>query len=418
MRPKPVSTLSSVRPGAIVAEGVSRRFRVHPERSASLKEAIVRRGGAKARDIWALRDVSLEIEPGESVGLIGRNGSGKTTLLRLAAGIFAPTTGRIEVGGTVGALLALGAGFHPDFTGRDNVYLSGSILGLPKGYIRERIDEIISFAELEEFIDLPVRTYSSGMHVRLGFAVATHLRTDVLLLDEVFAVGDEAFQRKCVSKIFELKAHGGTIIFVSHNAASVEQLCERAILLKGGRVDYDGAVDEAIAQYHRLLAVEEEPEERSAGLREWGSGEIRILAVRLEDGDGNPREQFLGGEALVLRLELDAGRSLSAPWLGVELRDDSGALLGACVQDTAQLGWVERAGSWGATYTVSPLPLADGRFTLGVSLADSPGGRLYHRIEGAAAFLVYPDRETDRGRMRLDGHWSLRPASSPLEVAR
>jgi ABC-type polysaccharide/polyol phosphate transport system ATPase subunit len=407
-----------VEPGAIVADSVTRCFRVHPERSLTLKEAIVRRRGAKPMEIWALRDVSLEIAPGESVGLIGRNGSGKTTLLRLAAGIFAPTSGTISVGGSVGALLTLGAGFHSDFTGRENVFLAGSILGLPRSYIRERLDEITAFAELEEFIDLPVRTYSSGMYIRLGFAVATHLRTDVLLLDEVFAVGDEAFQRKCTAKIFELKAHGSTIVYVSHDASSVERLCERAVLLRGGRVEYDGGVDEAIARYHRLLAADENPEERSAGLREWGTREIRITSRRLEDSAGHPREQFLGGEPLVLRLELETALGLPGPWLGIEIRDENGALLGATIDDATPLGWTGRAGSFGAVYSIDPLPLADGRFTISVSVLASPGGRLYHQIDDAATFLVYPDRSSHRGQVRLDGRWSLVPSGSELEVAR
>ena len=326
----------------------------------------------------------------------------------------------MTVGGTVGALLALGAGFHPEFTGRENVFLSGSILGLSKAYITERLDEIVAFAELEEFIDVPVRTYSAGMYVRLGFAVATHLRTDVLLLDEVFAVGDEAFQRKCVGKIFELKSRGGTIVFVSHDASSVERLCERGILLHGGRVAHDGLVDAAVDHYHRLLAAEEDPAERSAGLREWGTHEVRVANVRLEDPVGTAREQFLGGEPLVLRLDLDRGAGLAAPWLTVELRDENGALLGASVQDADALGWEPEPGGAGRTvlFSIDPLPLADGRFSLSVAVAAGPGGRLYHRIDGAARFVVYPDREHDRGKIRLDGRWSLADSPSRVGAAR
>jgi ABC-2 type transport system ATP-binding protein len=220
-----------MQPGQIVADNVSRRFRVNPHRNLTLKEAILRPETRRTDDIWALKDVSFEVEPGASIGFIGRNGSGKTTLLRLIAGIFAPSSGRLEVGGTVGSLLELGAGFHPDFSGRENIFLSGSIYGLKRSYVRERLDEIVSFAELEQFIDLPVRTYSSGMHMRLGFAIAVHVDADILLLDEVFAVGDEAFQRKCIDKILQFKQRGGTVCFVSHSASAVERLCERAILL-------------------------------------------------------------------------------------------------------------------------------------------------------------------------------------------
>jgi ABC-type polysaccharide/polyol phosphate transport system ATPase subunit len=270
-----------VRPGEIRAERVSRRFRVGENRQLTLKEAVLRRRRLRSNEIWALRDVSFRIEPGEAVGLVGRNGSGKTTLLRLIAGIFRPTSGELVAGGSVGSLLSLGAGFHPEFTGRENVFLSGAIHGLRQRYIRERFDEIVHFAELEEFIDLPVRTYSSGMFMRLGFSIATHLAADVLLLDEVFAVGDEAFQRKCFGKVFEFKSRGGTIVFVSHAAPAVESLCERAILLRRGMVEFDGPSHEAIVRYQRLLAADEDPAERSAGLREWGTGEARVLEPRL-----------------------------------------------------------------------------------------------------------------------------------------
>ena len=229
-----------MRPGEIEVERASRRFRVAARHARTLKELFVARGRAEATDVWALRDVSVSIEPGEAVGLVGRNGSGKSTLLRLIAGILRPTAGRVAAGGRVGSLLELGAGFHPDFSGRENVFLNGSIHGLRRAVIRERMDEIVAFAELEHAIDLPVRTYSSGMYMRLGFAIAAHLDADTLLLDEAFAVGDEAFQRKCFGKIFEFKQRGGTIVFVSHDASAVERLCERAVLLRDGVVALDG----------------------------------------------------------------------------------------------------------------------------------------------------------------------------------
>ena len=246
----------------------------------------------------ALRDVSLAVEPGDAVGLVGRNGSGKTTLLRSISGIIKPTSGRVEVGGRVASLLELGAGFHQDFTGRENVYLNGSIHGLSRARVREVMDEIVAFAELEQFIDLPVRTYSSGMYMRLGFSVAAHIQSDVLLLDEVFAVGDEQFQRKCFGKIAEFKNRGGTILFVSHDAQAVERLCDRAVLLRQGEVAFDGPTREAIAEYRRLLAADANPEELEAGLREWGSGEARIVSAELLDADGDARSQFAAGEPL------------------------------------------------------------------------------------------------------------------------
>ena len=228
--------------GAIAVDHVSRRFRVYPQPVRTLKEMLVARGRTKGRDVDALTDVSFAVDTGEAVGLIGRNGSGKTTLLKIVAGIIRPTAGRVDAGGRIGSLLELGAGFHPEFTGRENVYLNGSILGLKREQIRRHMAEIEAFSELERFMELPVRTYSSGMVMRLGFAVAAHLEVDVLLLDEVFAVGDEEFQRKCFGKIHEFKQRGGTIVFVSHDAAAVERLCTRAVLLRQGRMEFDGPV--------------------------------------------------------------------------------------------------------------------------------------------------------------------------------
>ncbi len=243
-----------IQPGEIVADRASRQFKVYPREARRLKDAIVARGRSRPSLVEALNDVSFRVEPGSAIGLVGRNGSGKTTLLRLLSGIIKPTSGHVDVGGRVGSLLELGAGFHPDLSGRENLFLNGSIHGLKRAYVREQLDEIVAFAGLEEFIDLPVRTYSSGMYMRLGFAIAAHIDADVLLLDEVFAVGDEQFQRKCFGKIFEFKRRGGTIVFVSHDAAAVERLCDRAILLQAGRVRFDGPTHDAVVRYRQLLA--------------------------------------------------------------------------------------------------------------------------------------------------------------------
>ncbi len=402
-----------MRPGEIRVEGVSRRFTVNPARGLTLKDAVVRRRHLRPTEIWALRDVSFAVEPGAALGLVGRNGSGKSTLLSLIAGIIKPTSGHIAVGGTVGSLLELGAGFHPDFSGRENVLLTGSVYGLKKRYILEQMDEIVAFAELERFIDLPVRTYSSGMYMRLGFAIATHLNAQVLLLDEVFAVGDEAFQRKCFGKIFEFKSRGGTIVFVSHDASAVERLCERSVLLREGCVEADGPTHDVMRRYHALLAADEDPAERGAGLREWGSGEIRVTEVRLEDAEGEERRQYLSGEPIVLRLRFESAGGEPPPRVSIELRDSNGGLLGAAALDTAELGWGEEPGGRAVRFEVERPPLADGRFALGVAVSDVRGSRLYHRIDRAAEFLVYPDEEV-RGAIRFDGRWSL--VDSPARV--
>jgi ABC-type polysaccharide/polyol phosphate transport system ATPase subunit len=387
----------SVQPGEIVAERASRTFKVYPRESRRLKDAIVARGRSRPSDVVALKDVSLRVEQGAAVGLVGRNGSGKTTLLRLISGIIKPTSGHVEVGGRVGSLLELGAGFHPDLTGRENVFLNGSIYGLKRAYLREQLDEIVAFAGLEHAIDRPVRTYSSGMYMRLGFAIASHINADMLLLDEVFAVGDEQFQRKCFGKIFEFKQRGGTIVFVSHDASAVERLCDRAVLLRDGSVDFDGPTHDAIVRYRQLLAGDRDPAERGAGLKEWGSGEVRLEDVELLGPEGEPRTQFLAGEAMTLRLRV-AGEPPVVPMrVSFEVRDSSGLLVAGSGHLLEQSG--------GVRFDVERLPLADGRFRLRLGLTDESGERVYHWLDDALEFIVYPAGD-ERGVVRLDGEWS------------
>jgi ABC-type polysaccharide/polyol phosphate transport system ATPase subunit len=393
-------------PGRILVDRVSRTFRVYPKAQRTLKDLFVARGRLGAREVQALRDVSLVVEPGEAVGLVGRNGSGKSTLLRLISGIITPTEGRIETGGRIASLLELGAGFHPDFTGRENVYLNGSIHGLSRARVREVMDEIVAFAELERFIDLPVRTYSSGMFMRLGFAVASHIQSDVLLLDEVFAVGDEQFQRKCFGKIAEFKNRGGTILFVSHDAQAVERLCDRAVLLAQGEVAFDGPTQQAIAEYRRLLGPDASPDELQAGLREWGSGEARIVEAALVDDDGEAREQFAAGEAATVRLVVDAEESVMPPRVRLELRDDGGLVLGSVAADTAGLGWNGRRGPRELRFRLDRLPLADGRFHVRVALLDARSGAPLHSLDDALRLFVFPGGE-ETGVVLLDGEWSL-----------
>jgi ABC-type polysaccharide/polyol phosphate transport system ATPase subunit len=403
--------------GEISVDRVSRRFRVYPREARRLKDLVVARGRTKGQDVVALRDVAFHVEPGSAVGLVGRNGSGKTTLLRLISGIIRPSSGTVEVGGRIGSLLELGAGFHPDLTGRENVFLNGSIHGLKRAYIREQLDEIVAFAGLEEFIDLPVRTYSSGMYMRLGFAIAAHINADLLLLDEVFAVGDEQFQRKCFGKIFEFKQRGGTIVFVSHDASAVERLCERAILLRNGGVDFDGATHDAIVRYRQLLAGDPDPAERGAGLKEWGSGEARIESVELLGPEGESRTQFLAGEPLALQLEIAARSPLPPPRVSIELRDASGLLVAGGGRSTAELGWDSDTVELTARFDVDQLPLADGRFHVRLGLADESGESLYHWLDDALTFVVYPEGD-ERGVVRLEGRWSGEETRAEAEKVR
>lgn len=238
---------------AVEVKDLWKKFRLYHDKPYSLKERLIFWGRQKAEDFWALKGVNLIVPRGATIGLIGRNGSGKSTLLKLISSILYPTQGEVRVNGRISTLLELGAGFHPDFTGRENIFLNASILGLSRRETKERLDDIIGFAELRDFIDNPVRNYSSGMYMRLGFAVAVHVDPDILLIDEVLAVGDLAFQEKCLDKIRELQKRGTTIIFVTHAPKQVEQLCDLAVWLDRGEVQRVGPASDVAKAYSNFL---------------------------------------------------------------------------------------------------------------------------------------------------------------------
>ncbi len=294
---------------AIKAEGLGKNYKLGLNAAyGSLREAVseagrrtvgrlVGRGEKPEVDVlWALKDVSFEIQQGEAIGLIGHNGAGKSTMLKLLSRIAEPSTGYAEVTGRVGSLLEVGTGFHPELTGRENVFLNGAILGMRRAEIRKRFDEIVEFANMERFLDTPVKRYSSGMQVRLAFAVAAHLEPEILLVDEVLAVGDAAFQRKSLTKMAEVARAGSTVIFVSHNLATIQALCQRAILLERGTVVTDAPVEEAVTGYLRALerAASDDLETRTdRDGRAWEESKVKRLAVY--DGDSDEPDVVVGG---------------------------------------------------------------------------------------------------------------------------
>ena len=323
---------------AIAVERVTKVFRRRRWRGArgSLKSAVVSgpRGGARAGDdtVAALTDVTLRVAPGETVGVVGANGSGKSTLLKLLAGILRPTSGEVRVSGRLAALLELGAGFHPEISGRENIEVAGLLLGLSKRQIAARLPEIVRFAGVEEFLDAPVKAYSSGMAVRLGFAVAAHSDPDVLLVDEVLAVGDEAFAHKCLEKFSEFERAGKTIVVVSHDLALVSARCRRAVWLDRGRVASDGPAAETVARYRESVA-RMEAEERLASVGasahasdgRIGSGRARLEAVRLFDAAGRETRRLGAGEAAAVELDVAAPEALSDFVFGVAIATVAGA---------------------------------------------------------------------------------------------
>ena len=395
-----------MRPGEIVVEQAARSFRVYPREPCAEGPDHRARSHSRAPCRGFARHL-VQRGAGSAIGLVGRNGSARTTL-RLLSGIIKPTSAGWRWG-RIGSLLELGAGFHPDLTGRENVYLNGSIHGLGRVAIREKLDEIVTFAGLEDSIDLPVRVYSSGMYMRLGFAIAAHIEADVLLLDEVFAVGDEAFQRKCFGKIFEFKQRGGTIVFVSHDAAAVERLCDHAVLLKDGLVAFSGPTHEAIVEYRRLLAGEREPEERGAGLKEWG-GVARVEACV-------PRLGRRRAHA-VARRQPFAIAAMSSPRV-----DCTPAYVWGCatMRDLPLFSTAEAR--VGDTRTLSLRldadrpPFSDGRLHLRVDLTDEDGQVQYHSLDDARVFVVYPADES-RGLVRLEGRWSREDSPLAAELER
>lgn len=269
------------------------------------------------KTFWALRDVTFDIEEGDVVGLLGRNGAGKSTLLKLISQITAPTEGSIKLRGRAASLLEVGTGFHPELTGRDNIFINGAILGMTRREIAAKFDEIVDFSGVENFIDTPVKRYSVGMRVRLAFAIAAQLETEILILDEVLAVGDAAFQQKCLGRIGNISQSGRTVLFVSHDAAAIESLCTRGIVLHDGKVAYDGSQTDAIEHYSAL---------RSAGTRSLedrhdrrGSGEVRVKSIDLRDGAGNSAASHRAGKSLEVALNYQSKPGASFPALGVEV---------------------------------------------------------------------------------------------------
>jgi lipopolysaccharide transport system ATP-binding protein len=276
---------------------------------------------------WALRDVSFEVEPGEVVGLIGHNGAGKSTLLKILSRITAPTAGRVEMRGRISSLLEVGTGFHPELTGRENVFLNGAILGMTKAEIRRKFDAIVDFAEIAQFIETPVKRYSSGMYVRLAFAVAAHLEPEILVIDEVLAVGDSTFQKKCLGKMGDVAKLGRTILFVSHNMAAVRSLCGRALWLDGGRIRSDGRSDEVVEQYLRQSAAGRDDQDVQQAIAELPRDPVfrlHSLAVRQEGSEGT---DVVNGKPVEILIEYEVFKGTDGLHVYFEVRDPDGVLL-------------------------------------------------------------------------------------------
>jgi len=362
---------------------------------------------------WVLRDVSFAVERGQMLGIVGVNGSGKSTTLKLASRIIEPTMGEVKVDGRVSALLELGAGFHPDLTGRENVYLNGSIFGLTRAEINRKFDEIVQFADLELSIDMPVRYYSSGMYMRLGFSIAVHAEPDILLVDEVLAVGDYAFQAKCLRRVEQLRRQGTTILFVSHDMDTIKEMCDRAIWLDDGGVCADGAPDVVVEQYLAGFSAEDQEivEGRRRRIRgqRWGTKEIELVDVRFLDGQGRERSSFVTGEPFRVQMSYVAHKRIANPVFGMAFHSGEGAWInGSNTMTSGQdIDWVE--GSGRVTYCVDSLPLLKGSYLFTAVVYDHSRSipRAYDHLDKAFLVQVQPSeqiRET-LGMMYIPCRW-------------
>ena len=392
---------------AISVEQLSKRFRLYHERNQSLKAAVMRGGRARYEEFWALRDVSLEIAEGSTYGFIGTNGSGKSTLLKCLARILEPDEGSCRTKGKVSALLELGAGFHPELSGRENVYLNGSILGMSKADLDVRFDDIVAFAGLERFIDTPVKNYSSGMYVRLGFSVAINVDPDILLVDEVLAVGDEQFQRRCNERFADLRAEGRTIVVVSHSLGSIQAICDEVAWLDNGVLRTTGAAGGVIEQYLSEVREKRDASETHATASRSGSGEITIDALEVLGPNGNATDVVHTGETVTFRCHYTAAAPVPHPVFTLAIHTMEGAVVTNPHTRNAEIVPPEVAGSGFVDLVVDHLPLLPGTYDLSGAITDHAALHTYDERHRDLRFDVDAGAHNDgwSGLITMNGRW-------------
>ncbi len=430
---------------AVDVQAVSKRFRLYHEKYSSLKEKLIHIGRVPYEDLWALRDVSFAVKEGETVGILGRNGSGKSTALKCVCGVLQPTSGQVVVRGKLAGLLELGAGFQQDLSGRENIYLNGSMLGLSKREVDRLFDDIVEFAELGQFIDNQVKFYSSGMYVRLGFAVAVNVDPDVLVVDEVLAVGDERFQRKCMDRIKKFQREGRTILFVSHSPDQVRAICDRAVVLSDGIMIGQGTPGEAVRLFReRLMEAGDElalgggdeppvaeppppaeppgPAVLPSSIRVtaptggWNIADVdqarpvRVTAVTPFYPEANERRYLLPGETLIVRIAYHASAPTEGLVFSAEVRSDDGSVLFRTDTDVLGLTYDCPAGPGAIDFHFESLPLFDGTYDIGVGVLTKGGAMSDWKDPGCQFEVMNPGRSTGLVAM------PVRVALVPLEL--
>lgn len=423
----------------ISVANLGKRYRLQhqrPERYTALRDVLARnlrglfradrgRAAGAEEDFWALRDVNFEVNRGETLGFIGRNGAGKSTLLKILSRITEPTTGRIEIDGRVASLLEVGTGFHPELTGRENIFLNGAILGMGRHEIRQKFDEIVAFAEIERFLDTPVKRYSSGMYVRLAFAVAAHLEPEILVVDEVLAVGDAAFQAKCLGKMQAVaREEGRTVLFVSHNLGAIKTLCSRAILLDGGRVEQNGDVTKVVDAYLQRDAARATTGEVPVNLpRTYGTGEAFVRSVRMLDREGEARATLYFGQPFRVCVAFEVTRPIPQASISLMISTLDGTFVAYSYSTQERAApYSLQPGEYSAIVDVDTA-LMPGSYALGASIEHTGTGATVDFVPRVFDFSVQ-NVSTDRrdhypwntvyGFVRPKSVWRLTPSPRPV----
>jgi ABC-2 type transport system ATP-binding protein len=391
---------------AIIVDSVSKNFRLYHERNRYIKAAILRGRRARYEEFWALENVSFEVEHGSTLGLIGSNGSGKSTMLKCLTGIYRPDKGRIAVNGNIAALLELGSGFHPELSGRENIYLNAAILGLSKKDAQRQFDSIVEFAGLERFIDTAVKNYSSGMQIRLGFSIAAHVEPEILLIDEVLTVGDQTFQRKSSEKIEQFRREGRTIVVVSHSLASVQQLCKEVIWLEKGHMMMRGPAAEVISAYtgesyaqHAVM---------DADFRErWGTEEVRIDRIDLLNESGEKIERVETNGAMTISTQLTAQTSVRAPVVKVSISKLDGDIVWSSTSRKSDLGLGNLNNPVVVNIAIPKLPLLEGTYYISVACTDTTGTTDFDHCQNWVRFDVHQSDLFEEGLVAVPSTWTL-----------
>jgi ABC-2 type transport system ATP-binding protein/lipopolysaccharide transport system ATP-binding protein len=404
---------------AITVDHVSKKFRWHQDKRTSMKERLKRGKPQMVDEFWALKDVSLEVPEGTTFGLIGHNGSGKSTLLKTLAGILRPTTGAVHTTGRISALLEVGAGFHPELTGRENIYLNGAILGLGRRQIDAAMEEIVDFSGIGEFVDAPVKVYSSGMYVRLGFSIAVTVDPEILIVDEIVAVGDEEFQRKCFDHLHELHKRGTTIVIVSHALGIVENLCHGAAWLDHGELKVIGESRAVVREYLEAVNQEEATATGGAsfdGRARVGSGEVRVIDVELIDAKGKSSPVLVTGESATIRMHYRAEERIPEAVFGLAFVHESGVTVAGPNSASTLAPVPLDQGEGHVDFHLEDLMLQPGSFEITTAIVHK--GHVFDYADRAFNLRVRGAGTDEPGLVRMTGEWSKAVPEAPAPPTR